>query len=179
MIKITSSLSISTLLGLCLALALPAQAQDRAPTPTAPGPAAVGPAAAGGTEIILYRVPGVRDNGGAENTGVATSFHCTNFSGVTESVRIVVRNFDSFLVVNQAFNINHLQTVTKSTHGTLYTEDLPFLTPGIAINQGTAAIAATTVNIVCTAMTIDASTIVPVGVALRMIRFNPAPGSQE
>jgi hypothetical protein len=110
---------------------------------------------------------------------VATTFHCTNFSGVTETIRIVIRNFNSTLVSNSAFNINHLQTVTKSTHGTVQTEDLPHLSPGIALNQGTAAIAATSVFIVCTAVTIDASTIVPVGVALRMIRFNPAPGSQE
>jgi hypothetical protein len=59
MTKITSSLSISTLLGLCLALALPAHAQDRAP-----GPFASPPAAVGDPEIVLYRVPGVADNGG-------------------------------------------------------------------------------------------------------------------
>jgi hypothetical protein len=47
------------------------------------------------------------------------------------------------------------------------------------ITHGTTAIAATSTNIICTAMTIDASTIVPVGVALRGIRFSPVPGSQE
>jgi hypothetical protein len=41
------------------------------------------------------------------------------------------------------------------------------------------AIAATSVNVICTAMSIDASTVAPVGVALRGIRFNPVPGSQE
>jgi len=48
-----------------------------------------------------------------------------------------------------------------------------------AVSQGTAAIAATSINIICTAMTIDASTIAPVGVALRGIRFSPVPESQE
>jgi hypothetical protein len=47
------------------------------------------------------------------------------------------------------------------------------------ITHGTTAIAATSTNIICTAMTIDASTIVPVGVALRGIRFSRVPGSQE
>jgi hypothetical protein len=27
-------------------------------------------------EVIIYRFPGVLDNGGASNTGLATSFHC-------------------------------------------------------------------------------------------------------
>jgi hypothetical protein len=33
---------------------------------------------------------------------LATSFHCTNFSGVTENVRIVVRSLNSTLVANVA-----------------------------------------------------------------------------
>jgi hypothetical protein len=36
-------------------------------------------------EILIYRFPGVRDNGGAAQTGVATVFHCTNFSGRPKS----------------------------------------------------------------------------------------------
>jgi hypothetical protein len=31
-------------------------------------------------EVIIYRFPGVRDSGGGDNIGVATVFHCTNFS---------------------------------------------------------------------------------------------------
>ena len=42
-------------------------------------------------EIIIYRFPGVRDNGGGPASGVATVFACTNFSGVTETVRLVTR----------------------------------------------------------------------------------------
>jgi len=44
---------------------------------------------------------------------------------------------------------------------------------------GTTAIAATSINIICTAATVDASAHTPIGVALRGIRFNPVPGSQE
>jgi hypothetical protein len=29
-------------------------------------------------EVIIYRFPGVRDDGGANNLGIATVFHCTN-----------------------------------------------------------------------------------------------------
>ncbi len=47
--------------------------------------------AVGDAEIILYRFPGVFDNG-AVSGGVATAFHCTNFSGVPETIRIVIRD---------------------------------------------------------------------------------------
>src|SRR5215475_2467816 len=40
-------------------------------------------------EIIIYRFPGVRDDGGGVFIGVATVFFCTNFSGVTENARLV------------------------------------------------------------------------------------------
>jgi len=138
------------------------------------------PAAAATTdpEVVIYRFPGVLDDGTAGQTGVATSFHCTNFSGAVENIRIVVRNFDGTLKTNVAFPIGHLATKTASTHSSvLYTEDQVFNTG--ALNQGTAAIAATSVNIICTAVTISASSSQPTGFALRGIRFNPVPGSQE
>jgi hypothetical protein len=47
------------------------------------------------------------------------------------------------------------------------------------VTQGTAAIAATSTNIICTAVTIGAADFPPPGFALRGIRFNPVPGSQE
>jgi len=48
-----------------------------------------------------------------------------------------------------------------------------------SVTQGTTAISATTTNIICTATTIEASVAYPLGVTLRGIRFNPAPGSEE
>src|SRR5215813_2408669 len=130
------------------------------------------------TEVIVYRFPGVLDDGSAGQAGVATSFHCTNFSGAVENVRIVVRNFDGTIKANVFFPIGHLATKTASTHSAvLYTEDQVFNTG--AVNQGTAAIAATSLNIICTAVTINASSSQPNGFALRGIRFNPIPGSQE
>jgi hypothetical protein len=120
-----------------------------------------------------------RDNGGADNTGTATVIHCTNFSGVTERIRFVLRNFNSTLVGNVTNDVGHLSTLTKATHGTVNTEDLPHTAPGVGINQGTLAIAATSRNIVCTALVTDATTATPHGVALRGIRFNPATDSQE
>jgi hypothetical protein len=157
---------------------LPAQAQDRTLEPAQSVMEPALPRDAGGAEVVLYRFPGVFDSGHVTATGVATAFHCTNFSGATEIIRIVIRNFNSDVLCNFDFPIPHLGTRTTSTHNTnLYVEDF-FLSTG-AIGQGTAAIAATSTSIICTAMTIDAGSATPVGIALRGIRFNPAPGSQE
>jgi hypothetical protein len=134
-------------------------------------------AATSDPEIVIYRFPGVMDDGGASEAGVATAFLCTNFSGVLEGIRIVIRDNAGAIRVNFNQSINHLQTLTLTTHATVLYIDFALATG--ALTQGTAAIAATSVNIVCTAVTLDAASNVPNGFALRGIRFNPAPGSQE
>jgi len=129
-------------------------------------------------EVIIYRFPGVRDDGGADNVGVATVFHCTNFSGVQENLRFVTRSPGGTLKTNLPLLIGHLLTRTIATHFNLaYGIDLNLAT-GV-LSSGTTAIAATSTSIICTAMTIDAANPKPDGVALRAIRFNPVPGSQE
>src|SRR5262245_22827102 len=104
-------------------------------------------AAIGDPEVIIYRVPGVRDDGGAADVGVATVFHCTNFSGVDETIRFVTRNFGADVRSNVPTSISHLQTQTAVTHAVAaYGIDLN-LTTGL-VNQGTTAIAATSTNII-------------------------------
>jgi hypothetical protein len=129
-------------------------------------------------EFILYRFSGVTNQQNAGNP-LATSFHCTNFSGATESIRFVTRNSAGGFTTNKAFPIAHLQTITASTQDTLiFLESNNTLDTG-NINQGSTAIAATSINITCTAMIVDAVATIPNGIALRGIRFNPVPGSQE
>src|SRR5262249_41117331 len=129
-------------------------------------------------EVIIYRFPGVLDDNAGAFAGTATAFHCTNFSGATESIRIVVRDTTGALKANLAFQIDHLVTLTTSTHDTVLYSENHKLDPGF-VTQGTAAIAATSINIICTAMTLSAGASQPTGFALRGIRFNPVPGSQE
>ena len=142
------------------------------------GMAAPAVAAQSDPEVIIYRVPGVVDNN-ATSPGSATVFHCTNFSGVTETIRFVTRNQIGTLLQNSTLNIPHLTTMTAVTRPVInaYVNNLNLATGILA--QGTTAIAATSINIICTAMTINASLAEPDGVALRAIRFNPVPGSQE
>ena len=116
------------------------------------------------------------DVGDAEG-GVARVFHCTNFSGADEKIRFVTR-FTSALASNVTVTIPHLATRTAATHPTVaYFNETDLAAIGIA--QGTTAIAATSINIICMAETIDAATNVPIGVVRRGIRFSPVPGSQE
>jgi len=131
-------------------------------------------------EVIVYRFPGVL-NGTEKDAPVpaATVFHCTNFSGVPETLRFVMRTNSGALATNVTASIDHLATITVATKATAaYRLDLDM---GMAnpITQGTMAIAATSTNIICTAMTILTTVLVPDGVALRGIRFSPIPGSQE
>jgi hypothetical protein len=128
--------------------------------------------------VGIYRFTGVRDNGGAAGTGTATSFHCTNFSGATESLRIQIRQFTGVVVKDATYNIGHNVTYTMSTHDTVAFAEDAFLATGL-VNQGSARIWATSPMIVCTASSIDAAAPVPYGVDLRGIRFNPLPGTQE
>jgi hypothetical protein len=128
-------------------------------------------------EVVIYRFPGVFDDGSVSNFGVATAFHCTNFSGVTETIRLVTRDGNGTLLQNTTFTISHLATRTIVTHSVSgYVSQSNLSIQGFG--QGTTAIAATSTNIICTAMTIDAAH-PQNGVSLRGIRFNPVPGSQE
>jgi hypothetical protein len=126
-------------------------------------------------EVIIYRFPGVADDVAA---GFSTVFYCTNFSGATESIRFATRQSNGALLTNFFAFVNHLESLTAATHftGTLGSQ---FNLGTGAVRGGTTAIAATSTNIVCTAMTIDAANPKPDGIALRGIRFSPVPGSQE
>jgi len=128
-------------------------------------------------EITIYRFPGVLDDGSAPFAGIATVFHCTNFSGAWENIRFVTRGNSGELLTNNALSINHLMTTSVATHTTRAYAGSNIGT-GLML-QGSMAIAATSINIICTAMTVDAANAKPDGVALRGIRFSPAPGSQE
>src|SRR3954469_17889076 len=116
-------------------------------------------------EVIIYRFPAVADDVAA---GVATAFQCTNFSGAMETIRFVTRHSNGLLLTNFSSFVNHLASLTAATHfaGVLGVQ----LNLGTgAVCGGTTAIAATSTNIVCTAMTIVDSNPKPDGLVLRGI----------
>src|SRR5262249_48637574 len=117
----------------------------------------VQPASAATTdpEVIIYRFPNASDDGGLDFAGRATVFGCTNFSGATETIRFVTRASNVTLLTNLNFTMNHLTTLTASTHLTVFYGGASLATGSFA--AGTTAIAATSTNIICTAVTMDAS----------------------
>jgi hypothetical protein len=132
-------------------------------------------AAVGDPEVIIYRISGVIDN----NTGFATIFWCTNFSGVPETLRVVVRGPTSTIAANNAVTVNHLNTAALATRDVnLFTGETNMNT-GVIDPGGTAAIAATSVNITCTAAQIQHFTTGPISLPLHLTRFSPIPNTQE
>ena len=112
-------------------------------------------AAATDPEKIIYRFTGVTDLGGPIFTGVATVFFCTSLSDTDETVRFVIRSANGTLMSNLAEPISHLQTITIATHiPSVFTLTRVMLLTG-PLNQGTTAIAATSINIFCKAVIID------------------------
>src|SRR5262249_9735817 len=107
-------------------IAMPVHAQDRANE----AQLLAGPFSVTSRVIVIYRTSGVRDDGGAFNTGVATSFHCTNLSSQNELLTILVRKFDGSIVANAQFTLSPDRTWTASTHGTVAFNEDAFLSQG-------------------------------------------------
>ena len=166
-----------------LSISLPALAADRAVT--SPSQVTL-PNATTDPLIPIYRTSGVRDDGQDLNLGVATVIHCTNLSSVTETLKIILRQWNGSVLSTQTFSIPATHTFTIATHGTaLYDEDaimfgtgsFPVL-PVQTIDQGNFTISSTTTNMYCSVMMVDAASTSPVGVSLHMLRFNPMVGAE-
>jgi hypothetical protein len=128
----------------------------------------------------IYVGSGVRDNGAADIVGVATTFHCTNVSGVTVSIRYLVLFSTGAVAGAITRSAAHGATVTASTHDTaLFSDTDNLIVPGTALSQGGINIEATESDVFCTAMMVDASAIVPSGIDLHLVRVNPHPGTVE
>ena len=130
------------------------------------------------TLTTIYVGSGVYDNGAAANAGVATSFICTNASGLTASMRFLVLDTPGSVAASNTTGMNHGETLTASTHSTFIFADSS-LSPGILIQQGGVVIESTQSGVFCTAMILDASTATPNGIPLHLVRVNPHPGTVE
>lgn len=128
---------------------------------------------------VIYRVSGVRDDGDASQSGIATSFHCSSNSLVTETIKFRVFDPTGTVAGEFALPIGKGQTITASTHDTRVFSEHAYLTGERALSQGMGTIFATSPNIICSAMVVDASSSIPVGVSLHMVRFDARPGTQE
>jgi hypothetical protein len=148
-----------------IAAVIPAQAQQKAITDPVE---------------IIYRVTGLRDDAEVTGTGVATVFSCTNFGTVAERVKFVLRDWDATVLVQRTYDVGAKQTLRVGSHSVNAFGLDDTLTPGTSLNQASALISSSAPEkIVCSAMIMDAAAAYPEGIALPLVRFNRAPGSQE
>lgn len=162
-----------------IASVLPAHASDRFNKQSGAPAATVSEVVGSGSLRQIYRVAGVRDDGQAQNQGVATSFHCTNWSTTPERLAFRVYNHDGSLVRVLYYTVAAQQTFTASTHATSVFSEDALLSQGIYIDQGSVAIVTTSNNLHCSAMIVSAEHADPVGVPLHLVRVNSQTGTVE
>ena len=125
----------------------------------------------------IYIGGGVIDDGGASNAGVATSFVCTNVSGLTASIRFLVLNTAGQVVAQQTINdYLHGVTLAGSTHFTGIYPEANLATGGFFV--GAVNIESTQSAVFCSAMIVHAGSLENL-TPLRLVRINPHPGSVE
>lgn len=134
-------------------------------------------APASAASLIYYRVTGVLDVGGS-NSGIATSFICTNLAATEQTVQVAVYAGNGLLAASEAVNMASRTTVNFSTHATMALNDDVVLSTG-GVSQGYATIASTNSALLCTAMMLDAGVSAPNGIALHMQRIYPLTQTQE
>ena len=129
------------------------------------------------TLTTIYVGAGVRDDGGAENVGIATTAVCSNVSGVTTSLRFLVLSPSGAVVGSSTFGtVPHGGTVTLATHATSTFLESLMSTGQVA--QGVVNIESLQSGVFCTAFVVDGFD--PVDMApLHLVRINPHPGTVE
>jgi hypothetical protein len=125
----------------------------------------------------IYVGSGVRDNGGGAAAGIATTFQCSNVSGVAAQIRFLIISSGG-IAGNLTLNAAHGDTLTVSTHSTLAYDENNNLNTGV-VAAGAINIESTQSGVFCNAKTIDAALSSPVGVTLDLVRVNPHPGTVE
>ena len=123
----------------------------------------------------IYVASGVFDDGGVAHPGVATSVHCSNVSGQSAQVRVLVLDRVGADAGAVTQTVLHGHTRTFSTHGTS-SSDFSLNTGLVA--QGVLNVESTQSGVFCSAMVTSA--VAPqTGVPLHMVRVNAHPGTIE
>ena len=123
----------------------------------------------------IYIGSGVFDDGGSDDTGIATSVQCSNVSGQSAQVRVLVLRGNGVVAASQAVTVAHGSTEVFSTHGTVFSEYT--LETGY-LDRGLINVESTQSAVFCSAMIADAA-FVNNSVALHMVRVNGHPGTVE
>ena len=126
----------------------------------------------------IYLGSGVYDDGSSASLGEATSIHCSNVSGVSVQVRVLILGETGTIAGSLTTTLAHGATVTFSTHRVAVFDDVDLGASGVF--QGVVNVEATNSAVFCTAAVIDAASTTPVfSMPLHLVRVNPHPGTVE
>ena len=123
----------------------------------------------------IYVASGVVDQGGNATAGIATTVFCSNVSGQTAQVRVLILTSEGAIHAAGTATVPHGSTRIFSTHDTAL-DDSVILNTGFAL--GVLNVESTQSGVFCSAMIIN-SGFANDSVALHMIRVNPHPGTVE
>lgn len=130
----------------------------------------------------IYVGSGVRASSSGAFVGVATTFQCSNVSGVAANVRFLILSQTGSALDSVTLTVAHGGTLTVSTHNTIaYTENFffDFEDPDVQLNSGAVNIESTQSAVFCNAKTLRAASVEPVGSWLPLVRVNPHPDTME
>ena len=117
--------------------------------------------------------------GVSSHNNSATSFHCSNVSGVAVSLRFLLLDAAGAIAGFHTANIVHGRTYSVTTRETnVFVEDFIFAPP-LQITEGVVNVEATNSAMFCTAKVVDPAADVPTGFSLPLVRVNPHPGTVE
>jgi hypothetical protein len=126
----------------------------------------------------IYVGSGVTDGGnGPAPVGEATVVLCSNVSGVTTNIRLLLLSITGEVVKSHTFpNVAHGATIVAATHDTNGFFETVIDTG--AILHGVLNVESLQSAVFCTAAIVDASAIAQ-GIPLHLVRVNPHPGTVE
>ena len=118
------------------------------------------------------------DDGGPDNTGTATSIQCSNVSGVSVQVRVLILGPSGGVEGQATDTVAHGATVTRATHLTSVWNDLSLVTG--EVRGGVVNIEATNSAVFCSGVIHNAALSNGLdGVPVRLVRVNVHPGTEE
>jgi hypothetical protein len=125
----------------------------------------------------IYVGTGILDDGGSNGSGIATSFFCSNVSGLTANVRYLILNEAGGVLFNSApLPLSHGASSVVSTHGTVLTEGVM----GVgALNTAVVNIESTQSGVFCRAALVNAAGPRHDSSPISLVRVNPHPGTVE
>ena len=123
----------------------------------------------------IYVASGVYDSGDVDDVGTATTISCSNVSGLTTTVRLLILSPTGSVVGSISTPLIHGATILASTHGT-FLEEVDLGLP--AIFGGVLNIESTQSGVFCSAAVVGANG-EDGATSLHLVRINGHPGAEE